>query len=150
MARARGDKSARGRPKRSARTVRADSATPGDGAEEPEATTPVFDAVRRALTLGLSGLFTTNEIVRRAVGEAMPRDWVEFAVDQSERTRQELIDRLSGELARTLESIDLPGIAERILDGRVIEVTARIQLHKRGERGAGAPFRLAVAKDDEA
>jgi len=147
MARGRGGNSGRGRPSRSARAKRA-AADEGAGSAGP--TAPVFDAMRRALTLGLSGLFTTNEMVRRAVGEAMPRDWVDFAVDQSERTRQEFVDRLAGELARTIESIDVQGMVERLLEGRVIEVHARVQLVKRGERGDGPPFRLSVVKDEDA
>jgi hypothetical protein len=80
------------------------------------------------ITTGLSGLFTTNEVVRRAVGEAMPREWVDFAVDQSERTRAEFVERLAGELARTLESLELVEMAERLLDGRTIEIRAQVQL----------------------
>jgi hypothetical protein len=121
------------------------SATPSS-----DRASPVFDVVRRALTLGLSGLFTTNEVMRRAVGDAIPRDWVDFAVDQSERTRADFIERLAGELARTIESIDLAGLAEKLLEGRVIEVNAQIQLHPKGARGGGPAFRLAVVKGDDA
>lgn len=86
------------------------------------------DLLRRALTAGLSSLFSTNEVVRRAVGEAMPREWVDFAVDQSERTRAEFIERLAGELARTIESLELVEMAERLFEGRSIEIRAQIQL----------------------
>jgi len=86
------------------------------------------DLVRRVLTSGLSSLFTTNEVVRRAVGDAMPREWVDFAVDQSERTRAEFIERLAGELARTLESLELVEMADRLLEGRSLEIRAQIQL----------------------
>jgi len=86
------------------------------------------DLVRRALTAGLSGLFNTNEAVRRAVGDAMPREWVDFAVGQSERTRAEFIERLAGELARTLEGLELVEMADRFFEGRTIEVKAQIRL----------------------
>jgi len=101
------------------------------------------ELLRRVITTGLSGLFTTNEVVRRAVGEAMPREWVDFAVDQSERTRAEFIERLAGELARTLESLELVEMAERLLDGRTIEIRAQIQLLPR--EGKVATRRLDVA-----
>jgi hypothetical protein len=144
MARSRGDNSGRGRRPRATVQPAGSNATPTDRSS------PVFDVVRRALTLGLSGLFTTNEVMRRAVGDAIPRDWVDFAVDQSERTRSDFIERLAGELARTIESIDLAGLAEKVLEGRVIEINAQIQLHPKGARGSGgSPFRLAVVKGDE-
>jgi len=101
------------------------------------------EMLRRVITTGLSGLFTTNEVVRRAVGDAMPREWVDFAVDQSERTRAEFIERLAGELARTLESLELVEMAERLLDGRTIEIRAQIQLLPR--EGKVATRRLDVA-----
>lgn len=104
-------------------------------APRPGGPAPGFpDLLRRLLTTGLSGLFTTNEVVRRAVGDAMPREWVDFAVDQSERTRAEFIERLAGELARTLESLELVEMAERLLDGRAIEIRAQIQLLPREGR----------------
>lgn len=102
---------------------------PLDGGEASRSPAPGLpDLLRRVITTGLSGLFTTNEVVRRAVGEAMPREWVDFAVDQSERTRAEFVERLAGELARTLESLELVEMAERLLDGRTIEIRAQVQL----------------------
>ena len=104
---------------------------PTDGVQASGAGGPapgLADLVRRVLTSGLSSLFTTNEVVRRAVGEAMPREWVDFAVDQSERTRAEFIERLAGELARTLESLELVEMADRLLEGRSLEIRAQIQL----------------------
>jgi len=86
------------------------------------------DLLRRGITAGLASLFTTNEVVRRAVGEAMPKEWVDFAMDQSERTRAEFIERLASELARTLESLELVEMAERFFEGRTIEVRAQIQV----------------------
>ena len=110
---------------------RGERPAPTDGAHAPGAEGPapgLADLVRRVLTSGLSSLFTTNEVVRRAVGEAMPREWVDFAVDQSERTRAEFIERLAGELARTLESLELVEMADRLLEGRSLEIRAQIQL----------------------
>jgi hypothetical protein len=114
--------------------------------EPPDRASPLLDVARRAITLGLSGLFTTNEVMRRALGDALPRDWVDFAVDQSERTRAEFMERLAGELARSLEALDLVEVAERLLSGRVIEINTRIQLHPKGKHGTGPSFRLAMVK----
>ncbi len=102
----------------------------------------VPDLVRRAITAGLSGLFNTNEAVRRAVGDAMPREWVDFAVDQSERTRAEFIDRLAGEIARTIENLEIVEMAERFFEGKTIEIRAEIQL--RPKEGRVRAERLSV------
>ena len=95
------------------------------------------DLLRRGLAIGLSGVFTTNEALRRAFGDALPREWLDFVAAQSERTRSEFIERMAGELARSLETLDLADTADRVLEGRTLEITARITLLPRSRRGAG-------------
>lgn len=88
------------------------------------------DLLRRGLTLGFTGFFMTEEALRRALGDSMPRDWLEFMVEQSERTRAELLDRLQREFGRVLQAVDPVEILRRVLDGQTIEVTARVRLVK--------------------
>lgn len=95
------------------------------------------DLLRRGLAIGLSGVFTTNEALRRAFGDALPREWLDFVAAQSERTRSEFVERMAGELARSLETLDLADAAERVLEGRTVEITARITLLPRSRRGTG-------------
>ena len=96
------------------------------------------ELLRRGLTLGFSGFFLTEEAVRKAFGDTVPKDWVEFAVDQSERTRAELLERMSGEIGRAIQSIDAADVLQRLLDGRTVEVTARFRLLSDEESEAGA------------
>ena len=49
-------------------------------------------------------------------------------------TRTEFLERLSGEIARSLEAIDLVEILDALLSGRTLEVRAEFRL---GERNAG-------------
>jgi len=106
--------------------------------------------------IGFSGLFLTEEVVRKALGETLPRDWVDFAAAQSVSTRSELIDRVAGEIGRALDGVDLPRLAERLLRGHAIEVTARVRFVAQDEEAAGetpAParrhsLRIALAEDE--
>jgi len=113
-----------------------------DGARE-EASSGTLNAIpemmRRAVAMGLSGFFLTEEAIRKAVGESLPQDWADFAVEQSERTRGELMDRLSVELSRTLENIDLAEMFSQLVEGRTIEVKAEIRLKARDEDAAKPP-----------
>ena len=96
------------------------------GAEDADkAILPEF--VRRAFTMGLSGLFTTEEAFRRALGDTVPKDWVDFAVDQSDRTRSEFLERLSGEIGRVLEGVDVAGVLRELLRGQTLEVKAEFR-----------------------
>jgi hypothetical protein len=97
------------------------------------------DLLRRGLTLGFTGFFLTEEAVRKALGESVPRDLMDFILSQSERTRTELLDRISKEFARVLGSIDPAEVANRLLEGRSIEVSARFRLvPSDSERDGGA------------
>jgi hypothetical protein len=70
----------------------------------------------------------TEEALRRALGDSMPRDWLDFMVSQSEKTRAELLERLSREFGKVLSAVDPVEILRRLLDGQTIEVSARIKL----------------------
>jgi hypothetical protein len=109
------------------------------GADRAESTVRVPDLVRRVLGLGFSGLFVTEEVLRRALGDSLPRDWVDFAVQQSARTRRDLIERVAGEIGRTLDGVDLQRLAERLLRGHTVEVSARIRFVPAEEPAAEEP-----------
>jgi hypothetical protein len=101
------------------------------------------DLVRKAFSLGFSGFFLTEEAIRRALGDTLPREWADFASEQSERTRREFTERLSFEIAQSLEKLDLASVMGELLEGRTLEVRAEIRLGaKHGERG---PRRSAFA-----
>jgi hypothetical protein len=96
------------------------------------------DLLRRGLALGLSGLFLTEEAFRKAFGDTVPRDWMDFVTEQSARTRSEFLERLSAELGRVLESVDLVQLLDAVVTGRTIEVKAEIRIGERdGERTTG-------------
>lgn len=89
--------------------------------------------MRRAVGMGLSGFFLTEEAIRKAVGDTVPKDWADFAVEQSERTRNELMERLAAEMARTFETLDLAEVLAQLAEGRTLEVKAEIRLKPRDE-----------------
>ena len=105
------------------------------------------DMARRALAFGLSGFFLTEETIRKAVGETLPKDWQDFVVGQSERTRKEVMERFSAEMAQTLEKIDVAEVLDELLAGRTVEVKATFRL---GERRQGAsPHKVRVGVKGE-
>jgi hypothetical protein len=94
--------------------------------------------------LGLSGFFLTEETIRKAVGDTLPRDWADFAVEQSERTRKEFLERLSFELAQSIEKVDLAAVLHELLEGRTLEVKAEIRLG-----GRSTEIRAGLRDDEE-
>lgn len=106
------------------------------------------ELMRRAIAMGLSGFFFTEEAIRKALGDTMPKDLQDFAVDQSRRTRAEFLERLSYEIGRTLENVDVAAVLAQLLAGRTLEVNARIRLRDDEERG-GTRLRVEVEREEE-
>jgi hypothetical protein len=100
----------------------------GRGASVNDAGGFLPEALRRMLTLGFTGFFMTEEALRKALGDSVPRDVIEFVLDQSQRMRGEFLERVSRELGRVLERVDPVEVARRLLEGRTVEVSASFRL----------------------
>ncbi len=106
----------------------------GDG-DDNDRTGGIPDIFRRMMAVGLSGLFTTEAAIRGALGDTVPREWVDFVSEQSERTRAEFSQRLAEEFGRVLAEVDLVELADQLLSGRTVEVKAEFRLGPRDEEG---------------
>ena len=113
----------------------------------PDSLGAIPDLLRKALGAGLSGFFLTEATIRKALGDTLPRDWIDFAVDQSERTRAELLERMSFEVGRSIENIDLAAVLEKLLEGRTLEINASVRLGRR-DGGVGATKLSMTIEDD--
>lgn len=71
--------------------------------------------VRRAATLGLSGFVLTEEAVRRAFGDVVPKEWVQYATEQSSEMRRELMDRIAQEFGAWLRDLDSEKVQRTLL-----------------------------------
>jgi hypothetical protein len=110
----------------------------GDSDEQLEAEGQfnVQEIIRRMATVGLSGFFSTETAVRKALGETVPQDWIDFAAGQSERTRQEFMDRMIGEMAKVMQSMDVAEVLATLLEGRNVEVSATFKLGSKTDSSA--------------
>lgn len=114
-----------GDPRRDARAA-ADATRDDRSDREPSG--PLPDIVRKALAMGFTSFFTTEQTIRKALGDTLPQDWIDFVADQSERTRGDFTEAIASEVGRSLRSIDLTQVADQLLTGRTVEVSARIRL----------------------
>jgi hypothetical protein len=119
-----------------------------EGSDTSGRLTALPDLVRKAFTLGLSGFFLTEEAIRKALGDTIPKDWTDFAVDQSERARREFLERLSFEIAQSLDKVDVAAVLQELLQGRTLEIRAEIRLGDK-EPGPGRHSVQAALRQDE-
>ncbi len=87
------------------------------------------EVIRRTTALGLSGFFMTEEAVRKAVNDSVPKDWVDYFGEQSNEVRGELIKQLSTEFGKWLKTVDLADVLTGLL--REFDVTAKIEIKAR-------------------
>jgi hypothetical protein len=106
------------------------------------------DLMRKALSIGLSGFFLTEETIRKALGDTLPKDWTDFAVDQSERTRKEFLERLTYEMAQTFENIDLAAVLRDLLEGRTLEIKAEVRLGDAEDGKAPGDIRIGLKEQE--
>ena len=117
--------------------------------ESGASTTGIPDLVRRALAAGFSGIFMTGEALRDALGDSVPREWADFAADQSARTRSEFIERMTAEMGRAIEKTDWAAVLAALLEGRTLEVTAQIRLGENDGTRAISPGSVRVKLDED-
>jgi len=107
------------------------------------------ELIRRMAALGLSSFFTTESAIRRAFGDTVPKDWVDFANEQSERTRREVIDRMAHEFGKQLAEVDLAELISQFLTSHTVEINARVKLTPRKDSEPGPGVRTRVEFDAE-
>ena len=84
------------------------------------------EAIRRATALGLSGFFLTEEAVRRALTDTVPREWVDYVNRQSDDVRRDMVDRLASEFGIWLRTLDLSEVLQKVLED--YEISAQIDI----------------------
>jgi hypothetical protein len=117
--------------------------------EAQESLRAIPELMRRAIALGLTGFFTTEEAVRRALGDTVPKDWTDYIAESSDRTRSEFLDRLSREIARTLKDVDIAAVLQQLLEGRTLRVNAEFSLSDDLGTGSGTAIRLEKKSDTQ-
>jgi hypothetical protein len=92
------------------------------------------EAVRRATGLGISGLASTEEAVRKAFQERAPREWLRFVSDQGDGLRAEIADRLAAEFAAFLRSPEFDQQLRGVLDDYELSVNVKLSRRAKDDR----------------
>lgn len=115
------------------------AADPGELEEAARRSGPLeslfTEAIRRAASLGFSSFFLTEEALRRAFNDSVPREWVDYVSRQGEGVRTELFDALAKQFGEWLREIDLVEILGEVLRGHDISVRLDLSAERRAEEG---------------
>jgi hypothetical protein len=95
----------------------------------------LHEAVRRAAQAGLTGFFATEDALRRAFSDTVPRDWAEYLGEKGSDLRSELIERLAAEFGAWLRTVDVAQIAGKLLEDNDFELRISVSgLRRSSER----------------
>jgi hypothetical protein len=86
----------------------------------------VPEVVKRAMISGLGAIFMTEETIRTAVSD-MPKDAVNFLVDQADHTKELLFTMIAKEVRDYLEQTDLNAEMARLLSRLTVEVRTQVR-----------------------
>jgi hypothetical protein len=92
------------------------------------------ELLRRAATIGFGGFFLTEEAIRKALADAVPPDWVQFVVRQSQDMRGEMIDRLAKEFGSWMRKTDPRTLARSLLDDYHFSIQIDFSVKPKGDR----------------
>jgi hypothetical protein len=99
------------------------------------------EIVRRAAAAGFSSFFMTEEAIRQALSENVPKDWVDYVARQSASMRAEVVERLVREFSDWLQRIDTEELSRKVVQLVLeeYEVRVEIRLDARPRDAADAP-----------
>ena len=87
------------------------------------------EAMRKALVTGIGAIFMTEESLRGLVTEMrLPKEAAGYLVKQADAARGQLVDAVTKEIGRVVESINIGAEIQKILTSIVIEVKTEIRL----------------------
>jgi hypothetical protein len=102
--------------------------------------------VRRAAGLGLSSFVLTEEALRKAFAESLPRDWVDFLSRQGSGVRKDVLDALVREFGAWLQGIDpmafQRNLIRTLLEDFEISLEIKISAQPRERTGRGRSLEL--------
>ncbi|RME20613.1 MAG: hypothetical protein D6806_16030 [Deltaproteobacteria bacterium] len=99
----------------------------------------VIDLVRRALVAGMGALFMTEEGIRSFLGELkLPKDAVNFLLNQVGKTKQDLFRALGVELRNFMEGIDWSERIRQLLASMDVKIEMHVSFEPRPQKRASA------------
>ena len=102
--------------------------------EEPHSNAPggLGDVVKKVFAVGMSAAFMTEESIRSALGEVkLPKDLLKALLDNANRSKEEVLNRVSNEAVRMIQKVDFVKEASRFVENHKFRISAEIEVEKK-------------------
>ncbi|RME16287.1 MAG: hypothetical protein D6797_04885 [Bdellovibrio sp.] len=90
------------------------------------------EAIKKFLSAGLGAAFMTEESIKAYVSELkLPKDVLNLLLQGANRSKEELMNRVGGELVKILSKIDFVKEASRFVEGHKFRIQAEVEVIKK-------------------
>ncbi|MEK7691492.1 MAG: hypothetical protein AAB425_10790 [Bdellovibrionota bacterium] len=108
--------------------------------DEKDVTSRAADLMKKVLTIGIGGVFLTEETLRGMISDfKLPKELMGSIFESANRTKTEFFAKLSKEvMERVSDKVDVQALVEEVLAKNEIELSIRVKFHPRGGGGSGS------------
>ena len=90
------------------------------------------DALKKVLTTGITAAFMTEEAIRTRVSELkLPKETLNMLLAGASKSKEDLMNRVSGEVIRIINKIDFVKEASRFMEEHKFKITAEVEVMKK-------------------
>jgi hypothetical protein len=95
----------------------------------------IAEAVKRIMTVGMTAAFITEDTLRNYIGDLkLPKEVLHGLLQHATKSKEELANRVSGEIMKMLSKIDLAREAAKFLEHHKVKVSAEIEFTKKEDK----------------
>ena len=88
------------------------------------------EMIKKVMSVGLGAAFMTEESIRTYLGE-VPKEVVSNIIQNAQKSKEELLNRVGNEAIRLIQKIDFVKEASRFVEEHKFKVTAEIDVVKK-------------------
>lgn len=101
-----------------------------EGKEEHEELPRWSEMIKRVMSVGLGAAFMTEESIRTYLGE-MPKEVVSNMIQNANKSKEELMNRVGSEVIRLIQKIDFVKEASRFVEEHKFKISAEVEVVKK-------------------
>jgi hypothetical protein len=104
------------------------------------------DAFKKVLTTGITAAFMTEEAIRSRVSELkLPKETLHMLLSGASKSKDDLMNRVSGEVIRIINKIDFVKEASRFVEEHKFKITAEVEVLKKDQSASHSARSTASA-----
>lgn len=103
------------------------------------------DTLKKLVTAGLGAAFMTEESIRSYVSELkLPKDVMQMLLQGANKSKQELMNRVSNEVIKIINRIDFVEEASRFVEEHKFKVSAEIEVIRKEVKDGKGPLEAKI------